>query len=173
MNQQQLYTTLDSLYAILAQNDQTRAQRGDLSLLDALNIEAKKNQTTLKLASLRTETDNVYAELRVMINTESDFTIDPLKAPHQITDTIPGSLSVFDLLNFERTYFKSLVSVEKNKMAPDISLNYFLGSNSYENGKFYHGFQVGLAIPMFFKADRARVKAARISENSFNYFADN
>jgi len=77
------------------------------------------------------------------------------------------------LLKFENEYYNSLVRVEKNKMLPDFSANYFLGSNSYENGKYYHGFQIGVALPLFFGSDRANIKAAQISVNAQNFMAEN
>jgi cobalt-zinc-cadmium resistance protein CzcA len=173
INQQQLYTTLDSLYTKLANNLQVRAEKGDVRRLDALNIKAKQSQVMLKLSSLNTAIDNAYSELKVLINSESDFTIDESANPLNIIESIPDTLPVFDLLDVERAYRSSQISIEKNKMAPDLSLNYFLGSNSYENGKFYHGFQLGVAIPLFSGADRARIKAAKINESGYNSFADN
>jgi cobalt-zinc-cadmium resistance protein CzcA len=52
-------------------------------------------------------------------------------------------------------------------------LNYFLGSNRYENSKYYHGFQVGVAVPLFFGSDRGRTQAAIISGNSQSLISQN
>jgi cobalt-zinc-cadmium resistance protein CzcA len=51
-------------------------------------------------------------------------------------------------------------------MMPDFSFNYFFGSNQYENGKFYHGFQFGVAVPLFYGNNRAKISAAKISANA-------
>jgi cobalt-zinc-cadmium resistance protein CzcA len=58
------------------------------------------------------------------------------------------------------------VNVEKNKLFPDIQLNYFLGSNAYPNARYYHGFEAGLAVPLFFNAGRSKIKASEISHKA-------
>jgi cobalt-zinc-cadmium resistance protein CzcA len=76
-------------------------------------------------------------------------------------------------LKLQNDYTNSLIQVSKNKTLPDFSLNYFLGSNRYENSKYYHGFQVGVAVPLFFGSDRGRTQAAIISENSQSLISQN
>jgi cobalt-zinc-cadmium resistance protein CzcA len=53
---------------------------------------------------------------------------------------------------------------EKQKLLPDISLNYFQGSNSQLNGNLY-GYQFGLKIPLLFGGQSSRIKAAKIAED--------
>ncbi len=53
---------------------------------------------------------------------------------------------------------------EKQKLLPDISLNYFQGSNSELNGSL-HGYQLGLKIPILFVGQSSRIKATRIAED--------
>jgi cobalt-zinc-cadmium resistance protein CzcA len=52
-------------------------------------------------------------------------------------------------------------------------LNYFFGSNQFENGKFYHGFQVGLAVPLFYGSSKAKINAAKLSASSKNLLIEN
>jgi cobalt-zinc-cadmium resistance protein CzcA len=100
------------------------------------------------------------------MNYDSDFIVPiALERLPEITAT-PISLPVFDLLNNENDYFNSFVRIEKNKMLPDFSANYFLGSNHYENGKYYHGFQVGVAVPLFSGSYKARISAAKLSASA-------
>jgi len=42
----------------------------------------------------------------------------------------------------------------------------FLGSNQFQNSKHYHGFQVGVALPLFYGSSRAKIKASKISANA-------
>lgn len=55
-------------------------------------------------------------------------------------------------------------SFEKQKLLPDISLNYFQGTNSNLNNNLY-GYQVGLKIPLLFGAQSSRIKAAKIASD--------
>ena len=54
-------------------------------------------------------------------------------------------------------------TVEKQSFLPDISLNYFYGNNRFENARGYHGFQIGVGIPLFFGEQSAKVKASNIA----------
>ena len=173
LNKQKLYETLDSLYNVLLANSEKRANVGDVNRLEVLNIKAKKNQVSIQLNSLKVDIVNTYKRLKVLMNYESDFTVPiTLELLPEITGT-PNALPVFDYLNIEGNYFNSLVLIEKKKMLPDFSVNYFLGSNQFENGKYYHGFQVGVAVPLFYGNSKARINAAKLSANAKKLMIEN
>ncbi len=172
-NKRNLNKTLDSLYAELLTNSEKRAEKGDISHLEVLNIRAKKNQVSILLNSLDLDIGNAFKKLRVILNYEPEFAIS------ESIELLPDkqlnldSLPVFQLLKLENDYTNSLIRVSKNKSLPDFSVNYFLGSNKFENSKYYHGFQVGVAVPLFFGSDRGRTQAAEISGKSQNLISEN
>ena len=47
-------------------------------------------------------------------------------------------------------------------MLPDLYLSYFQGNNNGADAKLYHGVQAGLGIPLFYGAQKAKIKAAKI-----------
>ena len=51
------------------------------------------------------------------------------------------------------------LKVEKQMLLPDLTLNYFNGTNKYDGAVRYQGFEVGLGVPLFFGEQRAKVKA--------------
>lgn len=173
LNKQKLYQTLDSLFNVLLSNSEKRAELGDVSRLEVLNIKAKKSQVSIQLNSINVDVINTNKQLKTLMNYESDLTVPiTLEVLPEITE-MPNSLPVFDYLNKENEYFNSLVSIEKNRILPDLSLNYFFGSNQFENGKFYHGFQVGLAVPLFYGSSKAKINAAKLSASSKNLLIEN
>jgi heavy metal efflux system protein len=172
-NKHKLYQSLDSLYNVLLSNSEKRAEIGDISRLEVLNIKAKKNQVSIQLNSLKVDIDNAYKRLKVLMNYQSDFTVPLVFEMMSEIVEIPDSLPIFDLVKSEGDYYSSLIAVEQNKMMPDFSLNYFLGSNQYEDGKYYHGFQLGLAVPLFYGNKRAKISAAKISANAKNLLNEN
>ncbi len=107
------------------------------------------------------------------MNYETDFTVSGIFELLPSVSPAPDSLPVFQLLELENDWYNSLIQISKNKTLPDFSLNYFLGSNKYANSKYYHGFQVGVAVPLFFGNDRGRTKAAEISGNSQSLISEN
>ena len=58
-------------------------------------------------------------------------------------------------------------------MLPDLFLNYFTGTNTFQNAKRYNGFQAGLSVPLFFGSQKSRIEAARISLNATQLYSEN
>ncbi len=173
LNKQNMYHNLDSLYDVLLRNSEKRANTGDVAALEILNIKAKKSQITIQRNTLKADISNIYRRLKVLMNYENDFTIPTeLEILPEIAE-IPNDLPVFDLLNNENNYYNSLVRIEKNKSLPDFSFNYFLGFNQLLDGKYYHGFQVGVAVPLFYGSHNAKINAAEISANAKNLLIEN
>jgi heavy metal efflux system protein len=173
LNKRDIYITLDSLFTQLLANSEKRQHRGDVSQLEVLNIKAKKNQVSILLNAINVEIENAHKKLMVIMNYETGFAVfGVLELLPPVTVT-PDSLPVFQLLKLENDWYNSLIQVSKNKTLPDFSLNYFLGSNKHENSKYYHGFQVGVAVPLFFGSDRGRTQAAEISSNSQLLISEN
>jgi heavy metal efflux system protein len=173
LNKRDIYKTLDSLFTELLGNSEKREQRGDVSQLEVLNIKAKKNQVSILLNALNVDIENAYKKLMVIMNYETGFTVSGVLEILPAVTVAPDSLPVFQLLKLENDWYNSLIQVSKNKTLPDFSLNYFLGSNKHENSKYYHGFQVGVAVPLFFGSDRGRTQAAEISSNSQSLISEN
>ncbi|MBN2746829.1 MAG: CusA/CzcA family heavy metal efflux RND transporter [Bacteroidales bacterium] len=166
LNKQNLYQTLDSLYSVLLFNSEKRAEKGDLSKLEVMNIKAKKNQIYLSLNALKTDATNAYKRLKALMNYQRDFYISSTMEPLNDIIERPDSLPAFYLLQNEYDYFNSLIQIEKNKMLPDFNLNYFIGHNRYQNSAYYHGFQVGVALPLLYGSSKAKVNAAILSASA-------
>jgi cobalt-zinc-cadmium resistance protein CzcA len=164
---------LDSLFTQLLVKSNKRESIGDISHLEILNIKAKKNQLSIILNALNIDIENAHKKLKVLMNYDADFTVSEIPELLPLLTFTPDSLPVYRLLKLENDYFNSLIQVSKNKTLPDFSLNYFLGSNRYENSKYYHGFQVGVAVPLFFGSEKGRTHAAKLSSDSQNLLSQN
>ncbi|HAN77527.1 MAG TPA: hypothetical protein DCQ31_07010 [Bacteroidales bacterium] len=173
LKKQELYQTLDSLYAVLLINSEKRAAKGDVSRLEVMNIKAKKNQIAIQLNALHVDAANAYQQLKVLMNYEGDFSVPSNLEPLAEIVEIPNTLPVFDVLRNESEYYNSLVRIEKHNLLPDLSINYYLGSNQHPNSAYYHGFQVGLALPLFYGTSNAKIKAAKLSANAKQLSTEN
>ena len=173
LNKQELFNTLDSLYNELLANAEKRAAKGDVSRLVVMNIKARKNQTETQLEALNLDVDNAYKKLKVLMNCNGDFVIP--KAIELMPELEEQSkyLPAFEVLKYESNYYNSLVNVEKNRLLPDFNINYFLGSNQYQNNKNYHGFQVGLALPLFYGSTKSKINAMQIAANAKQLSVEN
>lgn len=173
LNKKMLYNTLDSLYTQLLTSTEKRYNKGDVSNLEILNIKAKKNQITLDKRNIDYEIEIVYFRLKTFMNIEHDFTIN------ETLNVLPESMALIDsvpdyhLLKLQNSYSKALLQIEKNSFLPDLSLNYYLGSNRFQNSKYYHGFEIGLSVPLLFGSQKAKVNAAKIALTTQTLISEN
>nr|WP_321454070.1 CusA/CzcA family heavy metal efflux RND transporter [uncultured Carboxylicivirga sp.] len=165
-NQLGIYRQLDTVLIRLEQFNERRFEVKDISKLDLLNIKAKKNRVMVAENNLKLSIENTLKRLKVVMNYIEDFTIPTTSELVISTSSVGDSLLLFKWFDLQNKHAESLVKVEKNKMLPDITFNYFIGSNSYENAQNYQGFEVGLAIPLFFGNHSANIKAAKLTQQS-------
>ncbi len=173
LNQQKINETLDSLYNELLLNSEKRFEKGELSYLDLLNMKAKKNQYTLALSSTAYDIENLHKKLKSLMHYEPDFTVSNSMEILPSFVSASDSMPVFQSLVLQNKYAEAQIQIEKRTMLPDFNLNYFIGSNQYANSKNYHGFQVGVAVPLFFGSQKAKIKAAQISFEAQNLLVAN
>ena len=66
-----------------------------------------------------------------------------------------------------KTYQNALFKKEKQNLLPDISLEYFQGTNNLLNYSI-KGYQVGLKIPFLFSGNVSKIKASKVWLLCFN-----
>lgn len=156
-----LYTELDSLYSILLQMGNLKKSAGDISNITLLSIQAERQQTQLLMEMARADYNSALKRLMAVANYDTAFNV--------INDlpVIPEKESSADLytakLDKEQQLYNQMIKVEKQKILPDLSANYFTGSNSYEDAATYDGFEVGLMLPLFYGSQRSKIKGAKLS----------
>jgi len=62
-----------------------------------------------------------------------------------------------------KSLFQAKNNYEKQLLLPDISLNYFQGTNSNLNFNL-SGYQIGLKIPLLFSGNASKIKASKIAQ---------
>ncbi len=163
-NKQQNYQQVDSLYQTIEQGAKLSFQQGNTGKLEWLNATARKKQVELKMNQVAHDLRTAYEQLNACVQWDSAYTV-PFQAleiiPLENQDLAAGNALFIHTL--QTNYETELLKVERNRLLPDISVNYFLGTNSYEASKNYQGFEMGLSIPLFFGAQKARIKASKLS----------
>lgn len=167
-----IYENIDSLYFSMQRGASIRMTRGDISNLDLLNTNARQQQIKHQLNVVRFDIDNSYSRLKTLMGYDSVFTVSDeiyvLDYKKRSIDSSP----FFDWLKNQEALGNAKIGIEKNKILPDLSFNYFIGTNKYPNAKYYHGFEAGVSIPLFFNAQRSRIKASRIALNATRYLSE-
>ena len=161
-NKIQKYSMIDSSYGNYTRSAKLQLEAGDINKLDFLNAQSKHSLLKLKLKQLSRDVEMAIAAFNALLQSDVEYTVanEPLgKIETQIPsiENEPG----FRILNSHTGLNETLLKVEKNKLLPDITLGYFNGSNNYDNSQNYQGVHIGLALPLFFGNQKAKIEAAR------------
>ena len=176
LNKQKYYLRIDSLYRSFTHGAELSYQVGEISQLDMLDAKAKQQQISVAVTQLNHNLDIAYQKLQSFMQYDSAFVI-PMQSLILIpvadfnSESNPG----MQMMKKQTEYQNAMLKVEQNRLLPDLSLSYFNGTNQFTGSKNYQGFQLGLAMPLFFGGQSARIKANKIAvslnENlQANYF---
>lgn len=167
-----IYTSIDSLYLKLLKNAETKYHMGDYSQLDLLNIKGKRQQMQVHLKDTKYNVERLFIQLRTLINQKETFIINTNFGPINEAEYNESNAYIKQLdLNEKQT--EAILNIERNKLYPDFTLNYYRGTNNFANAKNYNGFEVGLKLPLFFWGERARIKSAKVSFNAQQLMTQN
>ena len=176
----------DSIYSGFVKKAQVRFKTGETSNLEL--ISANNQYQQVQVLKIGVQTDLVTNELvlQQLLNTTEPITIEKNKRQIMIdllSDSIPiNSNPQVDADRQNIEVAKARIAVEKSKGLPDFILGYnqqlvIAGFNpaninrSYSQGTRIAGIQVGVALPIFYGANRSRIKseqlAAQVAQTNF------
>ncbi|RZS95251.1 TolC family protein [Cecembia calidifontis] len=165
---------LDSLYAQFSKAANLRFTTGETNYLEKVTAETKKREMAVKLAQATESKKQTYQRLEQLIQTDGPFVIkeiplEPLAVQDAIWTNHPG-LGLFQR-NLELR--KDNMQLEKNRLLPDLSAEVFRGTNNGMNAKVYPGVQFGVAVPLWFGPQKAKIQASRLEWNQATFALDN
>jgi cobalt-zinc-cadmium resistance protein CzcA len=158
-----VFKRLDSLYGDFENKAARRFELGATTYLEKITAQSKRRQITVQYEKAVRDVGIAYGQLMKLIQVEEPFEI--AHVPLSKIDLIHSSPSETPELDF---YFNMISlasatrSYERQKLLPDITLNYYQGTNSRLNGNLI-GYQLGLKIPLFFSGQSSRIKASKIA----------
>ncbi|WP_418637914.1 CusA/CzcA family heavy metal efflux RND transporter [Winogradskyella sp.] len=156
------YTYLDSLYGQFATAAKKRYDVGETNLLEKLTAETKQKEISIALIQARADVSKAYTMLNQWVQSDSLITVSEAKLPRLALEELnltnhPGML----YYNSAETLAKSSLSLERQKLLPDLQFSVFQGTNNGVNARNYNGFQVGVAVPLWFGANKSKINAAK------------
>ena len=166
LNRKQIYSEIDSLYSGFDLKMNLKYEKGDISRLDLLNSKAKQQQIKMVLSELKYNLATANEKFKALIQSDSAFEV-PVQNLEivRVNEVDPLLTPGLQLIKLQNDYLNASLRVERNRLFPDISLAYFNGFNSNEGSKNYQGFQVGMAFPLFFGEQNAKINANKIALN--------
>ncbi len=158
-----LYLQTDSLYARFEKAARRKFEEGESNVLEKLTADSKRKLVRLQLEQIKIEKQNAVRTMNGMTgktDTETEFLQNTSFLPLNDTGIAPD-LSIYkqqsEALQNELLY---RWKTERRNLWPDGYVTYAYGNNFLPGHTDYSAFGVGIKIPLFFGAKKARIKAA-------------
>ncbi len=154
----------DSLYVQMRRAASLKYKEGETGKLEFVAAEARLREFQQKQSALSLDMKANYAQLAYWINHPNPFEIQGDEA---ITMNLQkgkdiAAMPAIQLFDEQIQHGKLLTDVERQKLLPDIRLGAV--TQSIENHAGQNFVQAGISIPIFAKAQKARIKAAEHNE---------
>lgn len=153
---------LDSLYSNFATASERRFELGETNYLEMISAQSKQRQIEMSLKQAEAEVTAAEQQIHkvVQVKLPSFETQTPSRLALQ---KLPDSLNV-GLIYYENSkiFYESAKKLESQQLLPDLSFEYFSGTNSGLNSNI-NGYQIGLKIPLFFSGNSSRIKASKLA----------
>lgn len=166
-HQEKLYQYLDSLYQNFSKASDRRFELGETNYLEKITAQAKFRQIRTKLSQIENDKKAQYELLQSLLQNDETIVVKSNKIiPLESSiDEISKAIYVAYLESITSNY-KSQIMLQKQHWLPDINLDYFQGRNNGLSQSLY-GFQVGVAVPIFFSGQVAKSKVAQLELQSW------
>jgi cobalt-zinc-cadmium resistance protein CzcA len=158
----------DSLYSQMKRAATIKFQQGETNRLELMAAETRLREFQQKRLSLEADQKTAYQNLAYWINEPGEFTIEglePLTMESGVAAFDPAKNPTIELLAEQVEHGKLLTAVERERLKPDVRFG--LTTQSIENVGGQNFVQAGLAIPIFGKAQKAKIASAKLQEEAF------
>lgn len=164
LNKQNVYLRIDSIYSKFSESESFRYDQGDIGYMQLLNSKVLQQKIRIQINEIDYDLEIAHEKLKALMQYDSAFDV-----PYQILELVTvanrniESSTGLQMKIKETAYQSAILRVERNRLLPDLKLGYFNGSNQYEGAQNYQGVMLGLAVPLFFGEQKARINANKIA----------
>jgi cobalt-zinc-cadmium resistance protein CzcA len=170
----QLLQEADSLYSAFYRLTELRLQKGESNVLEKATAETQLGQIRLQRQQLQKDQALIQLQFQLLLNSTTTFTVSTKELKHTVL-LAPAELSNHPNIAFikqQQQIADAAIAVEKAKLLPDLSLGLFSTSirgtgadnNFYPSSYRFQSMQVGIGIPVFAKAQKAKINSAKFSK---------
>lgn len=166
----------DSIYGSFLTKANYRLSSGETNILEKTTAELQRGSITMQLKQIRKEIEVVLLQFRFILNIRTAVIPEENKLKLHLDLKLDSNLisqhpylKIMDQQNKISTITHRL---EKSLLLPDLQIGYYnmtmkgTGADNkfYTNSSRFQSIQVGIGIPLFFGAQKAKISAARIGK---------
>lgn len=164
----------DSIYTMLADRAAQRLAKGESNLLEKASAEMQRDQVRAQQAIWKEDSVLLQLQFQWLLGSAepvlpmADTNLCPLPL---LTDTSAlREHTSMKLLQQDKSIAAAGLSLEKSRLLPEFSIGYFnssirgMGADNkvYDAGKRFQSAQLGIALPIFARAQKEKISSARL-----------
>lgn len=165
----------DSLYAAFFQKSALRLKTGETNILEKTSAETLLGQINIQKEQLLKDEAAMQLQFHLLLNTNEFMVPSNDNATLEVSAILDTALinnhPVLQSIQQQQQIAQAGVAFEQSKLLPDLSLGYLNGSirgigadDIFYSGKRFSAIQLGVGIPIFNKAQKARINSATLNE---------
>lgn len=165
----------DSNYESFVEKAGLRLNKGESNILEKATAETQRGMIYLQVKSIKEEYELASIQLRLLLNSDANYR--PV-ADLRITNSILSDTSVLNshpsltILEQQKNAVAANTRLEKSRLLPEFSIGYAntsikgMGADNKEYGSSqrFSAASLGIALPIFAGAQKARIKASKTME---------
>ena len=173
---EKLLVKADSIYAEFLSKTNLRLVKGESNILENTTAELQRGNIQLQLKALQQEIDLAKLQFQLLLNTEINY--EPLATnakidfPISLDSSFVNQHPLLKVFQQQKLVATANTTLEKSRLLPNLSL----GINSmsirgtgadnitYSASTRFNSAQIGVGIPIFAGAQKARINASKVSE---------
>ncbi len=172
-NKLELLEQLDSLYHNFSYASQRKFELGETNYLEKITSQAKYQQVKVQLNQLKKELQIENQKLQALVQGPDTIVVVQKRLEWEFGLEEPLVRESYEqLLEAKSGQFSAAIKQQKQAYMPDLTFEYFQGTNKHLPQAMY-GFQVGVAIPLFFGETKAQVKASKLAAEGWEFEREN
>ncbi len=176
---QRLLATQDSLLVEFRQATALRLKTGEGTALEVATADNLLGELRNQQALTNADRRIALSALQTLLNTTDSLTVTAGTVPRRplpvFSDSVLAQNPTLALLRQQTEITGRQTEVERARLVPDFTLGYFnqslIGTQNVDGqdvffggGKRFQGVQVDVSIPIFARAQRARIEAAQVGQ---------
>ncbi len=173
---QALLSYTDSIYRAFFERAKLRFEKGESNILEKLTAENQLGQIGTQLAQIKQDIQTELYFFQFILNSSVPLfpKIDSKKLSinHTLNQDLLKEHPSIQLLNQQVNIAEASISIEKNKLIPNLNLGYnnvsirgIGADNNYYGGWYrFQSVQIGLEIPIFKSAQKNKINAEKINK---------
>lgn len=165
----------DSLYSSFYKKTVLRLQKGESNILEKTSAETILGHINVQLNQLRQDSVVLQLQFQLLLNTVNIFKPNEKVYKASLTNVADTTAlkehPVIKIIQQQQQIATATVQLEKSRLLPDLSIGYnnmsIQGTGAdnklYSSSKRFNSVQVGIGVPIFAKAQKAKINNAKLS----------